>query len=81
MLRCKMRVQSVTHNIGPSGEVESEEARLMAVYSDKPDSENAQWSKWTPSADFNITINNPDAFGQLSRDHEFYVDFTPASVE
>lgn len=75
-----MRVDRVTRSFNAEGEPESEQVRLMAVYSDDPQSENAQWSKWTPSASFEITINNPKAFGTLARDHEFYVDFTPANT-
>lgn len=78
MLRCKMRVDSVTHDINENGEIGNEKVTLRAVYGDNPDSENAQWSKWTPSATFEIHINNPDAFGKLTKSHEFYVDFTPA---
>jgi hypothetical protein len=55
--------------------VEQETVELSAVYSSDPNSENAKWSKWTPSASFSITINNPAAIGKLSRGHEYYVDF------
>lgn len=79
VLRAKMRVDEVTRKIDENGQPEQEivNAKLQAVYSSDPDSENAQWSKWTPSAHFQIWINNPEAFGQLSRGHEFYVDFIP----
>lgn len=77
VIRCKMRVQSVRQDFNAEGKPESELVQLTAVYSSDPNSENAQWSKWTPSASFNMTINNPAAFGSLTRDHEFYVDFTP----
>ena len=77
-LRCKMRVSEVLHVKNSKGETEQERVNLMAVYSNDPDSENAQWSKWTPSANFEIYINNPEAFGKLGSGHEFYVDFTPA---
>ena len=77
MLRCKMRIESVTRNINADGSVESERVQLRAVYGDTP--ENKEWSKWTPSANLDITINNPDAFGKLSKGHEFFVDFSPAS--
>ena len=79
ILRCKMRVSEVTHTIEPDGSVGQERVKLAAVYG-KPGSENAEWSKWTPSAEFSIFINNPSAFGKLSKGHEFYVDFTPCLV-
>lgn len=80
ILRCKMRVQSVAHYKGEKGETTQEEVKLSAVYG-TDGTDNAQWSKWTPSAQFAITINNPDAFNKLSQGHEFYVDFTPAESE
>lgn len=80
VLRCKMRVQSVAHYKGEKGETTQEEVKLSAVYG-TDGTDNAQWSKWTPSAQFAITINNPDAMNKLSQGHEFYVDFTPAESE
>lgn len=78
VLRCKMRVSRVIHLKAADGRTEQEQVELSAVYGD-PGSENATWSKWTPSAGFTIHINNPDAFNKLSSGHEFYVDFTPAN--
>jgi hypothetical protein len=76
--RCKVRVQSVTRNMNADGSVESENVTLSAVYSSDPNNENAQWSKWTPCANFQLTINNPGAIGTLSKGHEYFVDFIPA---
>lgn len=78
VLRAKLRVHNVSRSINSDGDVESETVKLSAVYGDKG-SENGEWSRWTPSADFTITINNPKAFGALTKGHEFYVDFTPAN--
>ena len=77
MLRCKMRVQSVLLSKNDKGEIESEQVKLSAVYG-TGETENAKWTKWTPSASFDIQINNPDAMGKLSKGHEYFVDFTPA---
>lgn len=79
ILRAKMKVSEVTHHLNEKGEVDFERVKLTAVYSSDPDSENAQWSKWTPVASFEIQINNPDAVGQLSKGHEYYVDFIPTT--
>ena len=78
VLRCKMRVIEVTHQIDALGQVESERVKLCAVTSGSD--ENKQWSKWTPGANFEIHINNPGAFNRVSKGHEYYVDFTPADV-
>lgn len=77
MIRCKVRVTEVTCTKNSEGKIEQERVKLMAVTSDTP--ENKQWSKWTPSANFDLIINNPDAFDKLSSGHEFYVDFTPVN--
>ena len=77
VLVCKMRVSEVVHSIAPDGTTEQERVSLIAVYG-KEGSENAQWSKWTPSANFNITISNPGAFNHLSRGHEYLVAFRAA---
>ena len=76
VLRAKMKVESVTRVMGSEGEITQEQVKLRAVYG-KENSENAQWAKYTPSATFDIFINNPDAFGQLSSGHEYFVDFIP----
>ena len=78
MLRCKMRVSQVLHVKDANGSTTQEQVKLTAVYSSDPESENAQWSKWTPNANFDIYVNNPDAFGKVSSGHEYYVDITPA---
>jgi hypothetical protein len=77
IVRCKVRVSSVTKSMTNKGEVEYETVKLCAVYDSNPDSENGKWSKWTPSANFEIQISNPSAMDKLSKGHEFYVDFTP----
>lgn len=80
ILRCKMRIDQVTQSFNANGEPESEQVKLRAVYGEG-DSENAKWAKYTPSANFEIYINNPDVFGVLRKDHEFYIDFIPANQD
>lgn len=80
ILRVKMRVDEVIHSMNEDGGIDHERVKLRAVYGEDG-SENAQWSKWTPSASFEIHINNPAAFGQLSKGHEFYVDFISVDGE
>jgi hypothetical protein len=79
VMRCKMRVSEVLHSKNADGTTNQERVKLQAV-SGTEGSDNAQWSKWTPFANFEISINNPNAFNQLSAGHEFYVDFTPAEA-
>jgi hypothetical protein len=77
VLRAKLRVSEVLHRKDADGETSMEIVKLQAVYSTDENSENKQWSTWTPSASFEMQINNPNAFGKLSSGHEFYVDFIP----
>ena len=77
ILRCKLRVFSVYQCKNAAGGIDHEIVKLNAVYSNDPNSENKQWSVYTPSAEFTIQINNPSAFGKLSSGHEYYVDFIP----
>lgn len=79
-LRCKMRVSEVVHSKAADGSTEQERVTLAAVYG-KEGTANAQWSKWTPSANFTISISNPAAFNKLSKGHEYFVDFTSAPPE
>lgn len=77
VLRAKVRVSEVLQRKNSLGATETEIIKLQAVTSNQEGSENAQWSKWTPQASFELHINNSSAFGKLSSGHEFYVDFTP----
>lgn len=72
-----MKVAEVLQAKNADGEIDYESVKLNAVYGNTD--ENKEWSKWTPSAQFQIQINNPAAFNTLSKGHEYFVDFTPAS--
>jgi hypothetical protein len=74
-----MRVSEVLLSKTDDGSINQERVKLSAVYGQEG-TENAQWSKWTPSATFEIYINNPSAMGKLSAGHEYFVDFTPAEA-
>lgn len=80
VIRCKMRVQEVVHSLDENAKVSNERVTLSAVYG-KEGTANADWSKWTPSANFTIQINNPAAFNKLSKGGFFFVDFLPATAE
>ena len=79
VLRAKVVVTSVKRSVNAEGNYASEEVELSAVYGNSE--ENKQWSKWTPSAQFKMQINNEQAFGKLPVGTEFYIDFTPATAE
>ena len=78
-IHCRLRVAEVSRLIDQNGQVSSERVQLIAVYGEEG-IENAQWSQYTPSTSFQITIYNPQAFGALTKDHEYIVHFVPAST-
>jgi hypothetical protein len=75
VMRAKMRLESVQsfetcemlkfHAIAKSG-----------VYPKDGTDENNTFAKWTPTADLNMTITNPDLFGKIRPGDTFYVDFS-----
>ncbi len=83
-MRAKMRVtfvQDLHH--GVDGAKNGETLTLAAVYpkSAYPEDgrdENHSYARWTPQADFRMTVQNPALFGQFKAGDEFYVDFTRA---
>lgn len=40
--------------------------------------ENNSFATWTPMANLNMTVTNPDLLGKFKVGDTFYVDFTPA---
>jgi len=80
ILRFKLMVSEVLHRKAADGSVSEERVKLSAVtgYGADKDSENAKFSKYTPIANFEIVISNPEAMNKLASGHEFYVDFIPA---
>lgn len=70
-VRAKFKVLSVTES---EGNLKS--ARLQPVTSGSP--ENAEFYKWTPGGQIELSTMNPAAAEQFVPGKEFYVDFTPA---
>jgi hypothetical protein len=61
-------------NGGSSG---SQIARFTPVYDSDPDHPNFEWSQYTPSGYVELTITNPDAFGQFEVNKEYTLTFEP----
>jgi hypothetical protein len=70
MIRAKMQVQQVVKTLY------SETVKLTAVCGGTP--EDNSFSKATPCASMEMTIDNPDAQGKLVPGKNYYLDFTPA---
>ena len=77
-VRAKFKVMTVKKQVGQGKEIVAEEIEMMPVYSSDPESENAKWSKATPSGNIRLYISNPGAFDKFGPGEEFFVDFTPA---
>jgi hypothetical protein len=73
-VRAKMRLESAV----PDGN--GTNVRLSAVYSLDPASENAQFSKYTPSASLQMLISAGRAAELFAGGGEFYVDITRAGA-
>ena len=81
VLRLKMTINSVKSIADSNGDKTQEEIGLNAVYSNEEGSANKQWSKWTPAASLNMSINNPQAFGKVLPGQFVYVDITPCEKD
>jgi len=76
-MRAKMRVVNVDR------QATCEVLRFSAVgsvfpYPEDGSDENNSFAKWTPCADLNMTVTNPDLFGKIQIGEEYYLDFTKA---
>lgn len=74
--RMKVRVGYIV--IGSNGtEKQSETVWANAVYDPNPESENFKFAKATPSVNVNAVIDNPNAFGKIQPNKEYYLDWIP----
>ncbi|HLZ24567.1 MAG TPA: hypothetical protein VKQ30_20825 [Ktedonobacterales bacterium] len=70
--RCKVAVESITqHNWNPSART----IKFSAQYDDTIP-EDKRFYDATPSATFEMLVNNPIVIEQLKPGKKFYVDFT-----
>lgn len=76
----KMRAKLVVNHIAPGSTSErlSFNAVAASAYPSDGSDEDNTYAKWSPSAEFGITITNPALIGQFLVGEKYYVDFTPA---
>jgi hypothetical protein len=74
MIRCKMKVEGVVPTKDGQGVQVSESITLRSVTADSD--ANKEWSKWTPSAMFAMSVTNPNCFGQFALGEEVYIDIS-----
>ncbi len=72
----KVRVGYIVEGRNDEGK-QSETVWANAVYDSNPESENAQFAKATPSVNLSAVIDNPNAFGKLESNKEYYLDWIP----
>lgn len=71
-MRAKFKLQSV--EVSEYGE----KLKFSAITGNSP--EDNSYSKYTPSAQLEMTVTNPDLHGKFKPGQSFYVDFTRADV-
>lgn len=76
-MRAKMIVTQVTR------QEHQDDLRFTAVaagdYSEDGSDENNTFARYTPCADLEMTIANPDLLGSIELGQEYYLDFSLAS--
>ncbi len=85
-MRAKLIINSVTEHkqenkIKNNQETYAETLKMNAVgksgtYPEDGSDEDNSYAKWSPSAEFEIYIANPNLFGKFKIGQKFYVDFT-----
>lgn len=70
--RCKLRCSEVNLHEGQEG------IKLNAVTSGSDDEENKSFSKFTPFAEFQMTITNEELFGFFKPGKSYYFDIIEA---
>ena len=78
-MRAKLVVTGITpisYNDTKQSETISMRAVSASIYPEDGSDENNTFAKWSPNADFAITIANPALWDKFSLGQEFYADFT-----
>ena len=84
--RCKVQVESV--KLLGSGDGAREEIQMRAVQGDKVSKgypvdgtdEDNTYARFSPSADFRLSVANPALFGKFKPAQKFYIDMIEAEV-
>ncbi len=78
-MRCKLYIESIKQ-YGQNKQVTQEELQLRAITSGKKNADDVDedntFSKYTPSADFRMTVTNPALLETFKPGTVFYVDMT-----
>ncbi|RYX83950.1 hypothetical protein EON83_12495 [bacterium] len=74
--KAKFYVQNVQSFTDPQGKKLCEKVTLAPIQSSDPNSPNYSFSQYTPSGGIEMTITNPDLWGNVVG--TYLIDFTPA---
>lgn len=81
-MRAKVKVSNVQLFKNITEDVVQENLIFNAVYKNQYDStgldEDNTYSKFTPTAEFKLSVVNPELFGKFVVGQKYYVDFTEA---
>jgi hypothetical protein len=77
MMRAKLQIGSITVHPGSCEQLTMHAVAAKSYPADGSDEDNT-FAKWSPSARFEITINNPALWGRFKIGQKLYVDFTEA---
>lgn len=88
VMRAKFRVSGIEESKDADGNVVSIRLRLDAVggdsvangYPEDGADEDSTFSRWTPCASLDMTIQNPALFGKFTVGQKLYCDFTEAAA-
>ena len=76
-MRAKLQISSIEQF--PTSERLKFQAVAAKSYPADGSDEDNTYAKFSPQADFTITITNPALLGQFKAGEKYYVDFTPAA--
>ena len=71
-VRAKFTLSAITHNAGGG-----KTYKFFPVH-DNSTPENARFTKYTPSGELTMLVDNPAVEGSFVLGKEYYVDFSPA---
>lgn len=76
MFRAKFTVSEVKKIARENGQVDENTFVKLIPCFDKGNEEDKHFSKYTPSEEITLAVNNPFVISQIETGKKFYVDFT-----
>jgi hypothetical protein len=80
LMRAKFICTTVVGNDTSAADNHYEDIHMAPVVGDGS-TENESFSRYTPSGSLQFRVTNPDLFGKIKPNDQFYLDFTPVAKE